>query len=836
MNKRVHIIILPIVLMAILLSAVIAIAGMVYLEGISKKLSDNAYSYSLKSELVVTLWNTQNERTNLLQSMLLEEDPFHRDELYLNHMGLASKFINARKQLLEMDLSDVESDMVETFSLIVKQAQPYQDQLTELALLGQREKTYELMQTAEYINLRSGFTDQCMTMMSYYKNNTQQAFAEVNNVVLGNTRFILILTATVLLMSAVIGFLMIRKMIAAEDSLHDEVNSHVITQDALETHRQHLQDEVTKEVEKHKRATNELLQSQSLAVATGQILEDSLNEIYIFDALNLNFIQVNKAARKNLGYTIDELKSLTPIDLKPDMTKEKFQELVTPLLNHEKEIIDFKTIHSRKDGSSYPVEVHLQQSKMGSTIVIVAMVLDITKRKRAEVNLLRKNKEFELAKTEIQYQKRALDEHAIVSVIAKDETLISVNGKFTEISKFTENELVGGHFCIGMSDDQPEEFFIELSGTIQRGEPWCGDICNMTKDGHPYWTKTTITPFIDTKGNIYKFVAISTDFTAQKMAEGDLRGKTLEVEQAHKELEASHNQSLQSEKLASVGQLAAGIAHEINTPIQFVGDNTRFLDEAFGDLFSLIDVYDEQTKSVLEGKTDIELAEKANAKREEVDVEYLAEEVPTAISQSLEGIDRVTKIVRSMKDFSHPGSDSKEVIDLNQAIESTITVSKNEWKYTAELETDLDESLIDVPCYPGEFNQVVLNIIVNAAHAIEDTRSEDNDAMGKITLSTKRLDNFAEIRIGDSGTGMPEEVRKRIFEPFFTTKGVGKGSGQGLAIAYTVIVDKHKGTLEVESEQGKGTTFIIRLPLDDVEDSSDEIVDEEDINDVEIAV
>ena len=176
---------------------------------------------------------------------------------------------------------------------------------------------------------------------------------------------------------------------------------------------------------------------------------------------------------------------------------------------------------------------------MGSTIVIVAMVLDITKRKRAEVNLLRKNKEFELAKTEIQYQKRALDEHAIVSVIAKDETLISVNGKFTEISKFTENELVGGHFCIGMSDDQPEEFFIELSGTIQRGEPWCGDICNMTKDGHPYWTKTTITPFIDTKGNIYKFVAISTDFTAQKMAEGDLRGKTLEVEQAHKELEAS---------------------------------------------------------------------------------------------------------------------------------------------------------------------------------------------------------------------------------------------------------------------------------------------------------
>jgi signal transduction histidine kinase len=168
-----------------------------------------------------------------------------------------------------------------------------------------------------------------------------------------------------------------------------------------------------------------------------------------------------------------------------------------------------------------------------------------------------------------------------------------------------------------------------------------------------------------------------------------------------------------------------------------------------------------------------------------------------------------------MKDFSHPGSDQKEVIDINKAIESTLTVSHNEWKYNAELVTDFDAVLTAVPCYPGEFNQVILNMIVNASHAIADCRDGDSDELGTITIATRLDDGYAEVRISDTGAGMPEAVRKRIFEPFYTTKGVGKGSGQGLAIAYTVIVDKHGGTIEVDSEPDKGTTFIIRLPMRD---------------------
>ena len=292
----------------------------------------------------------------------------------------------------------------------------------------------------------------------------------------------------------------------------------------------------------------------------------------------------------------------------------------------------------------------------------------------------------------------------------------------------------------------------------------------------------------------------------------DLRGKTLEVEQAHKELEASHNQALQSEKLASVGQLAAGIAHEINTPIQFVGDNTRFLQEAFEDMTDLIALYKDQCTALLDGKNERESAEKAREKSEEIDIEYLIGEAPNAISQSLEGIERVSQIVRSMKDFSHPGSNQKEIIDINQAIESTMIVCRNEWKYDAELITDFDPTLTTVPCYAGELNQVLLNIIVNAAHAIRDSRG-DSDILGTINITTRQHNDCAEIRIMDNGAGMPEEVRKRIFEPFYTTKGVGKGSGQGLAIAYSVIVDKHHGTIDVDSEPGKGTTFTIRLSM-----------------------
>jgi signal transduction histidine kinase len=188
-------------------------------------------------------------------------------------------------------------------------------------------------------------------------------------------------------------------------------------------------------------------------------------------------------------------------------------------------------------------------------------------------------------------------------------------------------------------------------------------------------------------------------------------------------------------------------------------------------------------------------------------------EVPQAIQQSLQGIGRVTTIVRAMKEFSHPGSEEKSDTDLNRAIETTITVARNEWKYVAEVVTDFDPALPLVRCLPGEINQVILNLIVNAAHAIADVVENNGKSKGTITIRTRSQGDRVEIRVSDTGTGIPETIRAKIFDPFFTTKGVGKGTGQGLAIAHSVIVDKHGGTISCETEVGKGTTFVIRLPL-----------------------
>jgi PAS domain S-box-containing protein len=277
----------------------------------------------------------------------------------------------------------------------------------------------------------------------------------------------------------------------------------------------------------------------------------------------------------------------------------------------------------------------------------------------------------------------------------------------------------------------------------------------------------------------------------------------------------------QAQKLESIGQLAAGIAHEINTPAQYVGDNTRFLQEACADFERVFVLYNQLLEHLKSREQAKEFVEKIEKTAEEVDLQYLREEAPKAVIQSLDGIERISRIVRAMKEFSHPGTDTKTAIDLNRAIESTITVARNEWKYVAEMETDLDPSLPLVPCLPAEINQVILNMIINASHAIADVvKKGGSDRKGTIKITTHTRDNYAQISISDTGTGIPENIRSRIFDPFFTTKGVGKGSGQGLAISHSVVVDKHGGTITFDSEMGKGSVFVVRLPLDQGSETS----------------
>lgn len=269
----------------------------------------------------------------------------------------------------------------------------------------------------------------------------------------------------------------------------------------------------------------------------------------------------------------------------------------------------------------------------------------------------------------------------------------------------------------------------------------------------------------------------------------------------------------QAQKLESIGQLAAGIAHEINTPTQFVNDNTSFLGEAFEDYKELMEAYERIRREVPTGGVSEEMLKAVDELAEEKDIEFLNKEIPQAIKQSQEGLERIGKIVRAMKEFSHPGVDEKTLIDINKAIETTINVSRNEWKYHCDIKTDLNPDLPLVPCLLGEINQVFLNLIVNASYAIADVVGKSGD-MGVIRIATRQDDDWIEIVVSDTGSGIPKEIKERIFDPFFTTKEVGKGSGQGLSIAWSTIVDKHGGTIEVESEEGKGTTFTLRLPVE----------------------
>jgi signal transduction histidine kinase len=301
----------------------------------------------------------------------------------------------------------------------------------------------------------------------------------------------------------------------------------------------------------------------------------------------------------------------------------------------------------------------------------------------------------------------------------------------------------------------------------------------------------------------------ASDYLVKPFHPGELRARL----QVGARLLSLQERSTHMQKMESIGQLAAGVAHEINTPAQFVSDNLRFLKDSLGALMRVVDAHQEIVAR-LEGGQAIpaEMLEKVRGLLEEVDVDYVREEVPLALAQSIDGIERVAKIVRSMKQFSHPGSSHCMLVDLNEALESTATVSRGEWKLVADLALDLDADLPEVECSPGEISQVFLNLVVNAAHAIVEA-CRDGQKKGVIGISTRRDGDHVRIAISDTGAGIPEPARKRIFEPFFTTKEVGKGTGQGLAIAHDVIVRQHRGTIDFDTEVGRGTTFVIRLPM-----------------------
>jgi two-component system NtrC family sensor kinase len=270
-------------------------------------------------------------------------------------------------------------------------------------------------------------------------------------------------------------------------------------------------------------------------------------------------------------------------------------------------------------------------------------------------------------------------------------------------------------------------------------------------------------------------------------------------------------QITQTQKLEVIGQLAAGIAHEINTPIQYVSDNMVFLRESWAVIDRILTVAARVHDEWRTGAISISSREELQKCFSGADIDYLANEIPRAIDETFEGARQVAKIVGAMNEFAHPAGANKALCDLNHAIENTVAFCRNAWKYVARVETALDRNLPLVPCRLDQINQVTLNLIVNAAHAIADANS-GSPTLGTIRIESDFSDDWVHLRFKDTGSGIPEAIQTRVFDPLFTTKPLGKGTGQGLFLA-RVILQQHGGDIRFESQTGKGTTFFVRLPI-----------------------
>ena len=374
----------------------------------------------------------------------------------------------------------------------------------------------------------------------------------------------------------------------------------------------------------------------------------------------------------------------------------------------------------------------------------------------------------------------------MIAIVDLEHRVIRLNAALEKKLNRPRSEIIG-HDCLMCRDAFPHlhnDFLRDRQARMLEIYDRAGDT----------YYSLHLLPFYAVDGELIGSVHIFHDITPQK--------------KSMKEKEILHAQLLQAHKLESVGQLASGIAHEINTPTQFVSSNVSFLEEAFTDVRKMVatlinaDSRQELTGEILQEAMDT------------ADWPYLECEIPLAIKQSREGLSRVTHLVRAMKEFSHPGSKEIEHVDINHLIEMTVTVARNEWKYSSELQLDLAPDLPGVFCMAGEIGQVLLNLMVNAAHTITEKLGRTPEGgKGLITIKTETDGPFVLIHITDTGCGIPDFARAKVFDPFFTTKAVGSGTGQGLAIAYDVVTNKHGGTLTFTSVIGQGTTFSIRLPI-----------------------
>ncbi|MGD9948102.1 MAG: PAS domain S-box protein [Desulfobulbus sp.] len=582
--------------------------------------------------------------------------------------------------------------------------------------------------------------------------------------------------------------------------LAEKINFYKEREDLLTSHSKELEKRIREkecEIEARKQAEQAL---KAAELQYRSIFDNALEGIFQTSA-DGDFLTVNPAMATILGYESPAtLIVATPnirTHLKPDQTR---CETFFHQLHVGEQVKNFEIQAMHSCGKILWLNLNAKSimNDQGQLEKIEGIAEDITKRREAEEKLAQHQANLEekvrLRTTEVRENQAFLQEvlegiHAAVIVIHQDtKAILDCNSIMESLLGYDKETLV--------ADDGPLKTDNTLFSEL-REKSLNQEFVVKRQNGSMIPVLRNVLPVVF-KGTL-AYAVIFFDISERKALEQQVN---------------------MAQKLQAIGQLAAGIAHEINTPIQYIGGNITFLSDSFNQLLEVHKQYSELMERAKRGDELTEFIEDISSKIEALDLDYLLEEIPLAVKQSLSGVDQVASIVLAMKQFAHPEQENLAAVDVNKALEQTAAVSKNEWKYVADLKMDLDPTDPVITGYPGPLNQVFLNIIVNAAHAIAE-KVGDGGAKGQIVIRTKANVDSVIISIADTGCGIPADKIQKIYDPFFTTKVVGKGTGQGLNIAYTIITEKHKGTISVESEVGKGTTFNLILPFSETNDGSD---------------
>ncbi|MGD1863756.1 MAG: PAS domain-containing protein [Phormidesmis sp.] len=434
------------------------------------------------------------------------------------------------------------------------------------------------------------------------------------------------------------------------------------------------------------------------------------------------------------------------------------------------------------------------QPHADGSIVWYGCLSDIGDRKQIEAKLNDSLKEL----ADVKF---ALDCSSDVAITDHRGHITYVNDKFCEVSKYSRAELMGQTHRIVNSGYHTQQFFEDMWYTISNGHVWLGEVRNRSKSGEYYWADTTIVPFLDKDGCPYQYVAIRNNITERKRAELCLVQQAEDLENAFSDLQQTQTQLVQTEKMSSLGQLVAGVAHEINNPVSFIYGNINPANRYAMSLIELLKLYQHHYPKP---------PEEIEEELEDLDFEFMTEDLLNLLASMKVGAERIRQIVASLRTFSRKDEAEKKSVDVHQGIDSTLMILAHRIKPQAHRAAiQIVKHYGDLPsvhCYAGQLNQVFMNIISNAIDAVDDV------AKPQITLSTRLEDECVIATIQDNGAGMTEEVRSQIFNPFFTTKPIGQGTGMGLSISYQIVTERHGGSLQVTSIANEGTTFTIQIP------------------------